>query len=72
MIKQYGGSRKIVGVFINESDETLTLGEQYNYHGKFLKPMEGTNLNPGEAAIWVACKQDYTLYGTEIYTTFRT
>ena len=31
-----GASRTLICVLINESDQTLTLVDQYNYHGKML------------------------------------
>ena len=64
------GSRKIYFVLINESDQPLNFVDQYNYHGKMLETINGIKIPPGGVAEWSACKQDYTLYGTEIYTVF--
>jgi hypothetical protein len=37
-----------------------------------LKLIDGTKIPPGGVGVWAACKQDYALYGTEIYTSFKT
>jgi hypothetical protein len=37
-----------------------------------LKSIDGTKIPPGGVGVWAACKQDYALYGTEIYTSFKT
>lgn len=67
----YDGRRMIFFVLINESNQTLTFVEQYNYHGKMISSINGTKIPPGGVAEWSACKQDFALYGTEIYTLFQ-